>query len=149
MKNMTACVLIIQLENKNLYIFPHSKTLIASNGQTAWSVERNCMRKPGSDRNLYVTNLITVEGHLSLCYLTNPSNFPPYNSVLRLPHRNNSKIAIIRNLWTCWPVIRPMDHLFKIRQKAFFWILKRWFISLITSQNIQSLQIFAILASFL
>ena len=32
---------------------------------------------------------------------------------------------------------------------AFFWILKRGFISWITSQNIQGLQIFAILASFL
>ncbi len=34
-------------------------------------------------------------------------------------------------------------------KKAFFWILKRWFISWITSQNIQRLEISAILSSFL
>ena len=45
---------------------------------------------------------------------------------LRLPHRNDAKIAIIRNLWTFWPVV-----------------------SWITSQNVQSLEIFDILASFL
>ncbi len=40
------------------------------------------------------------------------------NWTLRLPHRNDAKIAKIHNLWTFWPVIRPINHLFKIRQKA-------------------------------
>ena len=39
--------------------------------------------------------------------------------VLRLPHRNDAKIAKICNLWTFWLVIQQINHLFKIRQKAF------------------------------
>ena len=42
------------------------------------------------------------------------------NLPLRLPHRNDAKIAKIRNLWTFWPVIQPINHLFKIRQKGLF-----------------------------
>ena len=35
---------------------------------------------------------------------------------LRLPYRNDAKIAEICNLWTFWPVnvIQPISHLFKI-----------------------------------
>ncbi len=66
--------------------------------------------------------------------------------ILRLPHRNDAKMAKICNLWTFWPLIQLINHLFK---KAFFRILKRWFISLITGHNGQKLQIFAIFASFL
>ncbi len=70
----------------------------------------------------------------------------PTNAVilhmLRLPHRYDAKIAKICKLWTSWPVIQPISHLFKISQK-------RWFISCLTSQNVQRLQIFDILASFL
>ena len=65
---------------------------------------------------------------------------------LSLPHRNDAKIAKICNFWPLWPVIKLMNHLFKIRKKAF---LKRWFISWIRGQNVQRLQIFAIFASFL
>ncbi len=34
--------------------------------------------------------------------------------VLRLPYRNDAKIAEISNLWTFWHVIQPISHLFKI-----------------------------------
>ncbi len=37
---------------------------------------------------------------------------------LRLPHRNDAKIAKICNLWIFWPVIQP------INKRPFFWILK-------------------------
>ena len=33
---------------------------------------------------------------------------------LRLPHRNDAKIAEIFNFWTFWPVIQPINNLFKI-----------------------------------
>ncbi len=43
---------------------------------------------------------------------------------LRLPHRNDAKIAKILNLWTFWPI----NHLFKIRQNvtARFPSKERW-----------------------
>ncbi len=34
--------------------------------------------------------------------------------VLRLPYRNDAKIAETFNLWTFWPVIQPLSHLFKM-----------------------------------
>ena len=78
--------------------------------------------------------------------------FPPhykFSESLRLPHRNDAKIAKICECWTFWPVIQPITNLFKIWQKAFFfWILKRWLISWITSKNVQKFQIFAISTSF-
>ncbi len=42
-----------------------------------------------------------------------------WRRVLRLPYRNDAKIAKICHLWTLWLVIQLMNHLFKIRQKAF------------------------------
>ncbi len=42
-------------------------------------------------------------------------------SPLRLPHRNDANITKICNLWTFWPVIQPINNLFEICQKAFFW----------------------------
>ena len=41
------------------------------------------------------------------------------NFKLRLPYRNDAKITKICNLWTFELVIQLIDHLFKIRQKAF------------------------------
>ncbi len=38
---------------------------------------------------------------------------------IRIPDSYDAKIAKICNLWTFWPVIQPINHLFKIRQKAF------------------------------
>ena len=61
---------------------------------------------------------------------------------LRLPHRNDAKIAKICNLRTFWLVIHLINHLFCP-------ILNRWFIGWITSQDVQRLQIFAILDAFL
>ncbi len=60
---------------------------------------------------------------------------------LRLPHRNDDKIAKICNLWTFWPVIQPISNLFKIWQKALsgFW----------KDGLLAELPNFAILASFL
>ncbi len=49
-----------------------------------------------------------------------------------------------KNFWTFRHVIQLIEQLFKIRQKAFCWILKRWFISRIKGQNILRSQIFAI-----
>ncbi len=44
----------------------------------------------------------------------------PNNKIsLRLPYRNDAEIAKFCNLWTFWPVILLINHLFKIRQKAF------------------------------
>ncbi len=61
--------------------------------------------------------------------------------------QNSKKIC---NLWAFWSVLQLINNRFKIRQKAFFCrILKRWFISWITGQNVQTLQIFAIFESFL
>ncbi len=40
------------------------------------------------------------------------------NSSLRVPHRNDAKIAKICNLWF-WTVIQLIYHLFKIQKKAF------------------------------
>ncbi len=59
---------------------------------------------------------------LFLCFLTGNGEFisiylKGFN--LRLPHRNDAKIAKIHKLWTFWPVIRPIHHLFKIWRKAF------------------------------
>ncbi len=42
------------------------------------------------------------------------------SDALRLPYRNDAKIAQICNLWTLWLVIQLINHLFKIRQKAYF-----------------------------
>ncbi len=39
--------------------------------------------------------------------------------MLRLPHRNDAKIAKVCNIWTFWLVIQLIHRLFKIRQKAF------------------------------
>ncbi len=55
---------------------------------------------------------------------------------LRIPDSHDAKMAKICNLWRIWPVIQPINNLFK-----------RWFISEITVKNVQMLQIFAILAS--
>ena len=49
-------------------------------------------------------------------------------SILRLLHRNDAKIAKICNFWTLWPVIQPINHLFKIRQKALEHWAKRFFV---------------------
>ena len=39
---------------------------------------------------------------------------------LRIPDGyDDAKIAKICNLWTLWPVIQLINHLFKIRQKTF------------------------------
>ncbi len=65
-------------------------------------------------------------------------------ALLRIPDSYDAKIVKICNLWTFWPVIQLISSLFK---KGFCRILKRWFISWITDQNVQKLQIFAILAS--
>ncbi len=43
-----------------------------------------------------------------------------HHTDLRLPYRNDAKIAKICNLWTFWPVIPLINHLFKIRQKSLF-----------------------------
>ncbi len=51
-----------------------------------------------------------------------------YIPCLRLPCRNEAEIAKFCNLWTFWPVIQLINHLFKIRQKTFCQILKRWLI---------------------
>ena len=40
-------------------------------------------------------------------------------SDLRILARSEAKIAKICNFWTLWPVIQLVNHLFKIRQKAF------------------------------
>ncbi len=48
-----------------------------------------------------------------------PNEYFQCNLGLRLPHRNDAKIAKICNLWTFWLVIQLINHLFKIRQKAF------------------------------
>ncbi len=37
-----------------------------------------------------------------------------YLAVLRLPHRNDVKIAKICNFWTFWHVIQLIGYLFKI-----------------------------------
>ncbi len=48
------------------------------------------------------------------------------NPTLRLPHRNDAKIAEICNLWTCWPGIQPINHLFsKSDKKPFCLMLHR------------------------
>ena len=39
--------------------------------------------------------------------------------ILRLPHRNDAKIAKICNRWTFWPVIQPINNLYKISQRPF------------------------------
>ena len=39
---------------------------------------------------------------------------------LRLPHRNDTKIAKICILWTFWLVIQLIYHLFQIQKKALF-----------------------------
>ncbi len=36
--------------------------------------------------------------------------------LLRLPYRNDAEIAKFCDLWTFWPVIQLINHLFKIRQ---------------------------------
>ena len=41
------------------------------------------------------------------------------SSILRIPDSYDAKIANIRNFWKLWPVIQLINHLFKIRQKAF------------------------------
>ncbi len=38
---------------------------------------------------------------------------------LRIPDSYDAKIAKIGNFWKFWPVIQLINHLFKIRQKAF------------------------------
>ncbi len=45
---------------------------------------------------------------------------------LRLPHRNDAKIAKFCNLWTFWIVIQLINHLFKIQKNAFCPTLLRW-----------------------
>ena len=47
------------------------------------------------------------------------------NAHLRLPHRNDAKIAKICKLCAFWLVIQLISHLLKIRQKAFCPILHR------------------------
>ncbi len=56
-----------------------------------------------------------------ICWSLAGSTWTPHNPfrVIRLPYRNDAKIAEICNLWTFWPVIQPISHLFKIGQKAF------------------------------
>ncbi len=66
----------------------------------------------------------------------------PSFTALRLPHRNDAKIAKICNLWAFSAVSQSGVHTGSAP-------LKRWLIDRITGQNVQRLRIFAILASFL
>ena len=61
------------------------------------------------------------------------------NHYLRLPHRNDAKIAKICILWTFCLVIQLINHLFKIQKKVFCQILKIWSICWITGKNVQRL----------
>ena len=69
------------------------------------SIIHACL-KPLCDRQYYCT--VTLIRIILYDYL-----------LLRLPHRNDAKIAKICNFWTVWPVIQLINHLFKIEQKAF------------------------------
>ncbi len=58
----------------------------------------------------------------------------------------------IQHFWIFWSIILLLYHLFKIRQgalgkKAFCQIWNRWFISWITGQNVQKLQILVFFTS--
>ena len=44
--------------------------------------------------------------------------FNPVQSGLRLPYRDDAKIAEICNLWKFWLVSQLINHLFKIQKKA-------------------------------
>ncbi len=56
---------------------------------------------------------------LSVSLPHRPSNTLRQLIILRLPYRSDARIAKLCNLWTFWLVIQLMNHLFKIRHKAF------------------------------
>ena len=100
---------------------------------------QNCMQRQAIRRERYMVHYSPV------------SSIQWTKRFLRIPDSYDAKIAKICNFWTFWPVIKLINHLFKIYgslgKRAFCRILNRGLISWITGQNVQRLLIFTILAS--
>ena len=85
----------------------------------------NCLRSNSMSRPPFSTGPPAINNDHSLNIDCN-SITEEYRGVkiiiypwLRLPHRNDAEMAKICNLWTFWLVFQLINHLFKIRQKAF------------------------------
>ena len=73
--------------------------------------------RTGRGHGTGVTGIIAVSKCSAKFY--NYKVFKFLHSLLRLPHRNDAKIAEFYNFCIFWPVIQQISHLFEFRQKAF------------------------------